>query len=212
MKKTILLVLGIILSSVFTSVNAEVLAHKLYAISNHNVPNENLTKNATIGFQTLDTYKISDEDYIEAFATVNFRIDKKVKAKRGKRDEYLKVTLLSYTIPSKDGKKVNVEKEDIEGTIKVSEEKDYKEIIKSVGLGVAGHALSVPLLSQAVAVSKGLINPNEDQSRLESAGKNLYNSTPLPYVEKGKDISIKENTIVLIKLKSMLSDDNIYEK
>lgn len=205
--KKILLLSAIVLLSLFSSANAEILAHKIYAISNNNVDRANMNKNAVIEFQTPDVFKISDDEFIEAFSTLKLRIDKRVKAKRGKRDEYLKVTLLSYSVPSEDGKTVSVEDKDYEGTLKVAEEKDYKNIIASVGLSVAGKALSVPFLSQAAAVSKGLINPNEDQTRLESAGKNLYESTPLTYAEKGKELSIQENTIVVIKLKSKLSKD-----
>lgn len=184
------------------SADAEVFSHRIYAVSNNNVARENLNKNGVVDFQAIDTCKIGDEDYIEMFSSLNLRIDKRVKAKRGKRDEYLKVTLLSYTVPTEDGKVVDVAHKGFAGTLKVTEEKDYKNIIASVGFGVAGKALSVPFLSQAAAVSKGLIKPNEDQTRLESAGKNLYESTPLTYAEMGKELSIQENTIVLIKLKS----------
>ena len=49
--------------------------------------------------------------------------------------------------------------------------------------------------------SKGLINPDEDKSRLKTAGENLYESTPLTYAEKGKDFQVEEDGIVVIKLK-----------
>ena len=46
-----------------------------------------------------------------------------------------------------------------------------------------------------------LIKPNPNQNRLQSVGTNVYKSTPLVYTEKGKNIKIDEDSIVLIKIK-----------
>ena len=87
------------------------------------------------------------------------------------------------------------------GKMKVSTPKDYKDILKNTGISIVGHALKFPGFSQAIAISKGLINPDEDKSRLKTAGENLYESTPLTYAEKGKDFEVDEDGIVVIKLK-----------
>ena len=78
--------------------------------------------------------------------------------------------------------------------------KDIKEIIESASVSLAGKLLKVPGFTQAFATAKGLIKPNEGQSRLKSAGQNLYESTPLTYIKEGEDLEIEPDSIVVIKV------------
>ena len=96
---------------------------------------------------------------------------------------------------------MSVTTDELIGTLKLSTPLDKKELAKKAGITIVGQVLKFPGFSQAVAVSKGLIAPNEDQSRLESAGTNLYKSTPLTYSEKGNDLHIEKDSIVVISVK-----------
>lgn len=180
---------------------AEVIPHTLYAISHEHLSRNDLNINQNISFQSIDRYEISDFDYVEKNAIVTVKIKEYIEPKRGKRNGYLKVQLMSYTIPSENNRIKDAQDLNIYGTLRLSTKKDKKEIAKSSGVSVAGHILKIPGFSQAVAVSKGLIKPNPEQNRLQSAGTNLYESTPLTLSEYGEDIKIEEDTVVVMRLK-----------
>ena len=207
MKKVIFFFLGIFILCQLRT-NAEILSHKVYAISHKNIVHEQLEKNSSLQFQTLDKYQISDINFIEKNAILTVKVKEHIHPKRGKRDGYLKINIISYTIPSLNNKIIDAFDTEIYGTLKLTTKKDLKEIAKSAGVSVVGHVLKIPGFSQAVAVSKGLIKPNPDQNRLQSAGTNLYQSTPLTYKDKGKDICIEEDSIVVIKVKSKETEEN----
>lgn len=200
MKKLLLAILIILLLPFFA--NAEIIPHTLYAISHNNICSDLLQKNNELSFQSLDRYFISDLEYVERNAIITVRINEYIKPKRGKRDGYLKVKLIQYTIPSEDNKIKDVENMEIYGTLRLSTPRDKKEIAKSAGISVVGHILKIPGFSQAIAVSKGILIPNPDQNRLQSAGTNLYQSTPLTYAEMGDAMEIEEDSIVVMRLKN----------
>lgn len=200
MKKFILTILIIAMFPV--AVIAEIVPHKVYAVSHCDVMAESMYEGQNISFQSLDRYFVSETEYVEKDGIITVRLDKYVEPKRGQRNGYLKIKLVEYTIPSENNKIKNVEDMDIYGTLRLSEKKDRKEIAKSAGVAITGHILKVPGFSQAVAVSKGIIKPNPDQNRLQSAGRNLYQSTPLKYSEKGQEINIEKDAIVVLRLKT----------
>ncbi|MBE7704229.1 MAG: hypothetical protein E7Z90_00285 [Cyanobacteria bacterium SIG29] len=181
--------------------SAEVLAHKIYAISHFQYNMDEIHENSILEFHSIDDYKISDVDTVPQNSIITIKVNKIIYAKRGKRDGYLKVKLISYTIPEQDNKTKNISSKNLIGSLKLTTKKDLKGIAKNTGISVVGHVLKVPGFSQAVAATKGLIKPNPNQNRLQSVGTNVYKSTPLVYTEKGKNIKIDEDSIVLIKIK-----------
>ena len=104
-------------------------------------------------------------------------------------------------MPSKNNEIIHCTENSYKGTIRNSTPKDLKEVSKKAGITIVGKVLKIPVFSQVVATSKGIIKPNENQTRLQSAGTNLYKSTPLTYFERGQSLNLEENTIVVIKLK-----------
>lgn len=168
---------------------ADILPRTIYAVTPVHMNGQTIQNGNDI---TL--YAICDETYenfdigIKNNEEFSVKIKEYVIAKRGKRDAYYKIQY------SHNGKYYD-------GKMKPSTPQDFENIAKKAGITVAGHILKIPGFSQAIAVSKGIINPNEDESRIKSAGKNLYESTPLTYVEKGKDFEVEEDGIVVIKLK-----------
>ncbi len=198
--KKLLLILSILIFGTVLSVNAQVLPNKIYAVSTEEVQYQNIKSGKLLYFKALEEYKISENENLEKNAEITVKVLKYIKPKRGKRDGYLNVNIVSYEVPSLNEKKTPTEK--INGTLRLSTPKDIKSMAKNAGVSVVGHILKVPGFSQALAVSKGLLEPNKDQSRLKSAGKNLYESTPLVYVEKGKDLNIEQDSIVVIKVKT----------
>lgn len=135
----------------------------------------------------LENITIKDGDSIKV------SLSEYVQPKRGKRNGYYKVKLISVNITQINGAYY--------GTMRIAEPKDTAEVLKKAGTTVAGVALGVPGLSQGIAVAKGLISPNDNESRMQSAGKNLYESTPLPLVNKGIDFYAPQDSLVVLSLK-----------
>lgn len=175
---------------------AEIIPRTIYAITPVDLTYKTLTVN-----QHISLYAIGDDAYahqdigIKNHEEIKIKIIEYIEPKRGKRDGYYKI-------------EYEYEGINIPGKMKVSTPKDFKDIIEKTGVSIVGHVLKFPGFSQAIAVSKGLINPDEDKSRLKTAGENLYESTPLTYAEKGKHFEVEEDGIVVIKLRIRDNGDN----
>ena len=201
MKKILVLAFSFFFIIIFNSAKADIIADKIYVTSIENINVEALKINQQIKLYAIQEHKLGDKSFIEEKSELTLKIKEKIEEKRGKRNEYLKVELISYTIPSKNEKIVPFKGYIYTGTLRNSKPKDLKEISKKAGITIVGKVLNIPGFSQAVAASKGLIKPNENQSRLKSAGTNLYKSTPLTFFEKGNSLTINENTVLVVKLK-----------
>ena len=201
MKKILVLALSFFFMIILNSAKADIIADKIYVTSIEDINVEALKTNQQIHLYAIQDHKLGDESFIEEKSELTLKIKEKIEEKRGKRNEYLKIELISYTIPSENEKIVPCKENVYSGTLKNSKPKDLKEISKKAGVTVVGKVLKIPVFSQAIAASKGLIKPNENQSRLKSAGTNLYKSTPLTYFEKGNSLTISENTVLVVKLR-----------
>lgn len=200
MKKIIYLAIFILfLIPIYTY--AQVIPDKIYACSTQEIDVKAIKEGELLSFHALGDYEFAESNYIEENSIITVKIKKYIPPKRGKRDGYAKIQVIQYTVPSEENKIVDLSKKKIMGKLKLSSPIDKKEILKNAGVSAAGHVLKIPGFSQAIAVSKGLIKPNPDQNRLQSAGTNLYESTPLTYAEKGIDLLIEEDAIVVLKLK-----------
>ena len=175
-------------------VMAEILPRTIYAVSPKPLTTKTINANDYISLYAIGEDAYAHQDIgIKNHEEINVKIIEYIEPKRGKRDGYYKIEYNYGDIA-------------IMGKMKVSTPKDYKDILQDTGISIVGHALKIPGFSQAIAISKGLINPDENKTRLKSAGENLYESTPLTYAEKGKDFEVEEDGIVVIKLK--VKDDN----
>ncbi len=201
MKRIIILIFCVAFIPLFANANAVI--NKIYAVStNEHSTAELCSRNKQISVRTLDTYNVTKTLAVEKNSDLILEVQEYINPKRGKMNGYLKIKLLKHSIPSKDDIYEDDSDKNIKGTLRLSEKKDKKELAKTVGISVTGHILKVPGFSQAVALSKGLIKPNPEQTRLQSAGHNLYKSTPLTYVEKGNDLSIEKDAIIVLHIKN----------
>lgn len=201
MKKIIYLALFIVLLLPLYAFS-QIIPDKIYACSTQEIDIKTIEEGDLISFHSIGNYELGEENYIEENSIITVKIKKYVSPKRGKRDGYAKISIIQYTIPSLENKVIDLTDKKITGTIKLSNPLDKKELLKNAGVSAAGHFLKIPGFSQAIAVSKGLIKPNPDQNRLQSAGTNLYESTPLTYAERGVDLVIEEDAIVVLTLRN----------
>ena len=87
----------------------------------------------------------------------------------------------------------------------------YKELNKvematSAAATAGGIIFHIPLLSESVSFVKGAIK-NPDDNRFKSGAKQVYKDSIFSYVEEGKDVDIKENTMFILKFKSSDIED-----
>lgn len=168
---------------------AEVIPHKIYAIVEETITPKKYSKGDNIHLHIIDIKNPSEEITNKEGERITVKITEYVKPKRGKKDGYFNVTYKETDNLIIDGK------------MRTSTPKDLKEIAKDTGVSVVGRILKIPGFSQAVAFSTGLIKPEENKSRIKTASENLYESTPLTYIESGKDFFVERDGIVVLKLK-----------
>ncbi len=186
--------------------DAEIISHKIYASSTETVEQANMEEGNVLKFKTVDEYKLTNDTSVEKDAILTVRINDYIAPKRGKLNGYLKILVESYTIPSENDKEIDVKDKNITGTLKLTNKINKGEILEKTGAIVAVVALDIPGLSQMYAATKGLVKPNEGETRLKSVGTNLYKSSGLKYIEKGHDLVLKENSLVEISVKSKESE------
>lgn len=98
-------------------------------------------------------------------------------------------------------------KEDIKQNLK----QNWKQDIKKAGKAAGKKAITTmaPGSEQLYQISKGLINPEEGKSRLESAAGNAIEATPLKHLKKGADLNIKEGDIITLKMQTGKSNKHL---
>ncbi|MBQ8476043.1 hypothetical protein IJ531_03175, partial [bacterium] len=101
----------------------------------------------------------------------------------------------------REGTKLPIEDENLEAKVVGYSKTDWKQMGKnaslSAGLTVGSHF--VPGLSQMFYFSKGLLTPSEDESRLTSGVKSVYENSPFAYLEKGQDLDIEKGDYLVLK-------------
>lgn len=119
--------------------------------------------------------------------------------KRLKRNAVFSFVPLSYT----DNNNVNY---DINGyyTGKYTTELNKKGLAKNAALSVGNYF--VKGLSLGYSAVEGAIK-NEDDNRLKSGAKNVYENSPISLVEKGQELTIKEGEIFFLKFKEYNEKD-----
>ena len=145
---------------------------------------------------------------LENEALLRVKITQIHNAKRGKRDGYIETKLVAYSLTNKGNEAIDVTNNNLELKISRYLEADYKGFAQSTATSVVGHVVGIPFLNQGVAAVKGAVKPIEGKSRIKSAGINAYKSTPLTYIEKGKELNINPGDKITISFKSESEEEN----
>ncbi len=189
----------------FTTIKcyAGVLPENIYVVTESDLNTSNVNINKEINFLSFDNYEISDTIKVNKGDKITVKPIEYKKPKRAKRNGYYIVQLMKIT---NNEETLELNKK-ILCKMRPSTPKDFKEFAESAGVKITGHILKVPGFSQVVAASKGIIKPNEGQNRLVSAGKNIYESTPLTYIEKGEDFSAEKDSVLVLKFRYNKKED-----
>ncbi len=151
---------------------------------------------STVKFKVLEENTFKNGITFEEGSIISAKVAKIVEPKRGKRNGYLVIKPESYTVPSKEE---NIKINDKYWAANVVGYKpfDVKKAAFSAGLGVAGHF--VKGIGQIYYFGKGIVSPEEGENRLKSGAKNVYENSPLCYIEEGEEVNIKTGDILLLK-------------
>ncbi|MDO5306688.1 MAG: hypothetical protein Q4E83_02900 [bacterium] len=148
----------------------------------------------------LDTYVTKNDFVIHAGSIINGKITDVKDPKRLKRNatfKFIPITYYDYVTE----RKYNIKKS-IVG--KYTSHDITPASIAKTGAVAAGNKLVGAFIGPSVAVVEGAIK-NEQDNIAKSAAISVYESSPLSYVEKGKDLEIKKGDV--FKINFNLGDD-----
>jgi len=188
------LVATILFAGLFYSANAA--EAKTYKLVGESLSTISTTKSMSelITIQ-VPAQKISGADIcLENEAMLRAKVVKVQEARRGKMEGYIDTILVAYSVPSEGNKAVDVSEKKLPMRVKLYSETDFKGLAESAATTVASHLLDVPFLSQGVAAVKGAVSPIEGESRIKSVGVSVYESTPLAYLSKGRELEAVPGT------------------
>lgn len=133
---------------------------------------------------------------LEKDSILTAKVTKVIDPKRGKRNGYLIVEPICYTIPPMGDVK-NVEENAWVAKVLGYKPFDVKKVAAGAGFAVAGHFIKG--IGQFYYFGKGIMHPENGESRLVSGVKNVYENSPLAYIEEGEEAKVQTGDLLLLK-------------
>ena len=193
--KKLIITAGLLLFLPLSAVAKDIIPDRIFAVAPSEINENTIEEKQEITLYALEDYSLFDNALnIKKGEELLFILEKYNHATRGKRNGAYSVTLKS-PLPE-DGDYV------ISGLMLVAQPSDLKSWAGKIGITVTGKALKIPGFSQAVAAAKGIIKPDEEKGRFRTVSRNVYESTPLKYVEKGKEFEVETDGVVKIFLRN----------
>jgi hypothetical protein len=145
--------------------------------------------------QLLETKEVYKGTYLPAGAIMDCKVIDINHATIGKRNAYFEV------IPHKitTNKKIYVFKNP-PFYAKVIEYKPVSPTKVATRVAKTGAGFIVTGLSQAISFVQGVVSA-DDGSRVKAGFKKVYKDSPLAYIEKGEELSVKPGDILTLKIK-----------
>lgn len=173
---------------------AEDTSNKVLVESLDNFSFEN--HNGIVQFKVLEENAFENGIKFEEGTVITAKAAKIIDPKRGKRDGYLVIDPETYSVPS-TGQVLKITDKNWMANVLGYKPFDVKNAAVGAGLFAAG--MAVKGIGQMYYFGKGVISPEEGENRLKSGVKNVYENSPLAYVEEGHEVNIKTGDILLIK-------------
>ena len=197
MRKILLLLILLIFGS-FTSVfakNVEVMALSDFSTAN---PPSTWSLKVMKGFTTKSGYEVREG------SVVTGKITDVTDPKRLKRNASFKFIPVSF-YDIKTNETYHVDK-DIVGKYNSLGDITAGEVVEK-GAVTAGNYFISSTIGPGVALVKGVVK-NEQGNRAKSAAVSVYESTPLSYVSKGKELEVKTGQTFTMNFKIQDEDDD----
>lgn len=154
------------------------------------------SKENTVKLKVIQENVFENGIKFEKDSIITAKVAKIVDPKRGKRNGYLIVDPVSYTLPSLKAEKKITDKYWFANVLGYKPF-DIKNAAFDAGLFAAG--MFVKGIGQIYYFGKGIINPEDGENRLKSGVKNVYKNSPLAYIEEGQEVNISTGDILLLK-------------
>lgn len=193
MKKYLILLFSLITIPAYAGVTVEVQA--LTPFSSTEPPSE-------MKFKTMDKVAFENGITFEPGTIVEAKVIDVKFPKRGKRNASFTLRPTSYNLGGK-----NEAIEDFEFTAKYKAKKPLNkgELALSAASTVGGYF--VKGFGQGISLAKGMVK-NEQGNRLKSGVIQVYEDSPLAYIEKGDELYIYENDIFYLRFRTSELDED----
>lgn len=134
---------------------------------------------------------------LEGGAIIHAYVIKISDPKRGKRNAYILIRLISYTVPSEGHRVMKFKNNRLEAKVTAYKKMDKKQATEKGAVSATG--LVLPGFSPMYYFSKGCITSEEDENRITSGGKLAYKNSIFSFVEKGDNLVLKKGSYVKLK-------------
>ncbi len=193
MKKYLILLFSMIAIPAYAGVTVEVQA--LTPFDSTNPP-------AAMKIKSMSKVEFENGVTFEPGTVVEAKVIDVKFPKRGKRNASFTLRPTSYTING-----IVKPIEDFEFTAKYKAKKplDKGELALSAASTVGGYF--VKGFGQGISLAKGMVK-NEQGNRLKSGVVQVYEDSPLAYIEKGAELYIYENDIFYLRFKTSELDED----
>lgn len=155
-----------------------------------------------------ESFVMEDGTMVRANTIVEGKVVEVAGPKSLKRNATFKFVPVKYYDPKDDLTK-NV-KRDFEGKYSAMSEINTKYVVKK-GAVTAGNMLIGSFVAPAVGLVEGAVK-NEKGNRAKSAVVSAYESTPLSYASKGKDIEIKKGQVFIMNFKQKSETEELVDE
>lgn len=155
-----------------------------------------------------ESFVMEDGTMVRANTIVEGKVVEVAGPKSLKRNATFKFVPVKYYDPKDDLTK-NV-KRDFEGKYSTMSEFNTKYVVKK-GAVTAGNMLIGSFVAPAVGLVEGAVK-NEKGNRAKSAVVSAYESTPLSYASKGKDIEIKKGQVFIMNFKQKSETEELVDE
>jgi len=197
MKKTLLILSLIILASIQPVLAKNVKVEALSGFSTANPPQ-------TWDLKILDTFATKSGFVVSEGSVITGKITDVTEPKRLKRNASFKFIPVSY-YDIKNGHTYSVS-QNIVGKYNSMGDITAGEVIEQGAIAAGNHFISATI-GPGVALVKGAVK-NEEGNRAKSAAVSVYESTPLSYISKGKEMEIKAGQVFSMSFKLKDEDED----
>ncbi len=170
------------LSNIAFAATAKILVETQEPLSTLNPP-------LTLKVKIVEDFHLKNGESVNAGDVLMGRITSVTEAKRGKRDASFAFKLTTYVPVNTPEKPVLIKNPNAIAKGIAYNPLDLKETSLNVGASAANFV--VPYISYPINFVRGLVAPEEDKNRLESAVQKTYETSVVSYASKGEEIDVK---------------------
>lgn len=147
--------------------------------------------------KVVEPHKFSSGFTLEKDTVIKGYVVKVTDPKRGKRNAYFVIRPVTYTVPSKGHQVRYLKNGRLEARATLYKKMNKKQAVEKGAVGAGG--IMIPGLSQVYYFGKGYSNPEKGKTRLASGGRSAYKNSPLSYVEKGQETTVRQGDYLRLK-------------